>query len=167
VKALRDVTWIKPETRSRDHISGISHRRITAAPVFYRLRSDKSHKECVVRPRRTGRSGAARGPSNSRAALKRDRHPSETSCRVVRRIVPNASVHQSQQSLFPGEASPSADLSIITTAIADLIIPPPVDRTLRSSAIPTASITINLPERKPRTKYRIGCASNHIFSEHN
>jgi bifunctional non-homologous end joining protein LigD len=168
VKALRDVTWVKPELVAEIKFLEFTPDGLLRAPVFIALRPDKDPKECV---RETGETEEAVAPSSDTPAplIKREpvippKPPSEMTVTVDGHRLKFTNLNKV---LFPGEGIAKRDLINYYDAIADLIVPHLRDRPLSLKRYPNGIDHAFFFQKDAEDKVPDWVRLEPIFSEHN
>jgi bifunctional non-homologous end joining protein LigD len=170
VKALRDVTWIKPELVAEIKFLEVTPDGLLRAPVFMGLRPDKDPKECV-------REGAAEDGESSEPA------GTEAAAPLVQRelLIPPKPPAEMMVDLdgrrlkftnlnkifYPGEGIAKRDLINYYDAIANLIIPHLRDRPLSLKRYPNGIDHDFFFQKDAEDKVPDWVRLEPIFSEHN
>ena len=169
VKALRDVTWVKPELVAEIKFLEFTPDGLLRAPVFIALRSDKNPKDCV---RETAEPEEAAPPADADAPaslIKRDpvipaKPPSEMFVEIEGHRLKFTNLNKV---LFPGEGIAKRDLINYYDAIADLILPHLRDRPLSLKRYPNGIDHDYFFQKDAEDKVPDWVRLEPIFSEHN
>ena len=170
VKALRDVTWVKPELVAEIKFLEITPDGLLRAPVFIGLRSDKDPKECVREIPESEEREEAEAPSDNPAPLiKREpliapKPPAEMIVTIDGHRLKFTNLNKV---LFPGEDIAKRDLINYYDAVADLIIPHLRDRPLSLKRYPNGIDHDFFFQKDAEDKVPDWVRLEPIFSEHN
>ncbi len=167
VKALRDVTWVKPELVAEIKYLEVTPDGLLRAPVFMNLRADKDPTECV-------RETPLETPLDA---------PSEPGAPLVQRelIVPTAAGAELTVTVdshrlkftnlnkifYPGEGIAKRDVINYYNSIANLIIPHLRDRPLSLKRYPNGIDHDFFFQKDAEDKVPDWVRLEPIFSEHN
>jgi len=162
VKALRDVTYVKPEVVAEIKYLEITPDGLLRAPVFLRLRPDKDPKECI-------REDAAELPSTEAPLIKREplippKSPAEVMLDVEGHRLKFTNLNKV---FYPGEGVTKRDLINYYDAIANLIIPHLRDRPLSLKRYPNGIAEEFFFQKNAEDKVPEWVRLEPIFSEHN
>ena len=168
VKALRDVTWVKPELVAEVKFLEVTPDGLLRAPVFVRLRTDKSPKECI-REAPEPVDDQPPEPAATRSLIKRDalipvKAPAELTIDVDSRRLKFTNLHKI---FYPGEGIAKRDLINYYDAIADLILPHLRDRPLSLKRYPNGIDQDFFFQKEAEDKVPEWVRLEPIFSEHN
>ena len=173
VKALRDVTWVKPELVAEIKFLEITPDGLLRAPVFLGLRPDKDPQECV---RESAGDGGADveviGPSGSETPpqlIKREplipsKSPAELILDIDRRRLKFTNLNKI---FYPGEGIAKRDLINYYDAVANLIVPHLRDRPLSLKRYPNGIDHDFFFQKDAEDKVPGWVRLEPIFSEHN
>jgi bifunctional non-homologous end joining protein LigD len=162
MKALRDVTYVKPEIVAEIKYLEITPDGLLRAPVFMRLRQDKDPKECV-------REDAAEPPSTEAPLIKREpffppKSPAEVTLDVEGHRLKFTNLNKV---FYPGEGIAKRDLINYYDAIANLIVPHLRDRPLSLKRYPNGIAEEFFFQKNAEDKVPEWVRLEPIFSEHN
>jgi bifunctional non-homologous end joining protein LigD len=146
VKALRDVTWVKPELVAEIKYLEFTPDRLLRAPVFVALRTDKDPKE----PRH-----ATLIPADS---------PTDVSLEVEGRRLKLTNLNKV---FYPGEGITKRDVINYYDAVAPLILPHLRDRPLSLKRYPNGINGQFFFQKDAEDKVPAWVRLEPIFSEHN
>lgn len=168
IKALRDVTWVRPEVVAEVKYLEVTPDGLLRAPVFLRLRPDKDPRDC------TRESGIARDSIDSQAG---------TSATGIERepLVPPTSPPEVSLDLdghrlklsnlnkifYPGEGVTKRDIINYYAAVANLILPHLRDRPLSLKRYPNGIAEEFFFQKNAEDKVPEWVRLEPIFSEHN
>jgi len=166
VKALRDVTWLKPELVAEIKFLEFTPDGLLRAPVFMALRADKNPKECV---RETDEPEEAAAPESPVSLIKRDplipaKPPAEMMVSIDGHRLKFTNLNKV---LFPGEGIAKRDLINYYDAVADLILPHLRDRPLSLKRYPNGIDHDFFFQKDAEDKVPEWVRLEPIFSEHN
>jgi bifunctional non-homologous end joining protein LigD len=172
VKALRDVTWVKPELVAEIKFLEVTPDGLLRAPVFLHLRSDKSPKECVretpersdEQPPETPEATAASRPLIKREPLIPAKSPVELTLNVDGRRLKFTNLNKI---FYPGEGIAKRDLINYYDAVASLILPHLRDRPLSLKRYPNGIDHDFFFQKEAEDKVPEWVRLEPIFSEHN
>jgi bifunctional non-homologous end joining protein LigD len=169
VKALRDVTWVKPELVAEIKFLEFTPDGLLRAPVFIALRSDKEPKECVRETAESEETAAAAPESTAATLIKREplipaKPPAEMTVTIDGHRLKFTNLNKV---LFPGEGIAKRDLINYYDAIADLIIPHLRDRPLSLKRYPNGIDHDFFFQKDAEAKVPDWVRLEPIFSEHN
>jgi bifunctional non-homologous end joining protein LigD len=170
VKALRDVTWVKPELVAEIKFLEVTPDGLLRAPVFMRLRPDKDPEECVRDA--VAEDGEAREPAAEEATpplIKLDplipaKSPPEI---IVDMEGQRLKFTNLNKIFYPGEGIAKRDLINYYDAIANLIIPHLRDRPLSLKRYPDGIDHDFFFQKDAEDKVPDWVRLEPIFSEHN
>ncbi len=163
VKALRDVTWVKPELVAEIKFLEFTPDGLLRAPVFIGLRPDKDPKECM---RETPEPEPAESPASliKREPLIPAKPPAEMTVTVDGRRLKLTNM---SKVLYPGEGIAKRDLINYYDAIAGLIVPHLRDRPLSLKRYPNGIDHDFFFQKEAEGKVLDWVRLEPIFSEHN
>ena len=176
VKALRDVTFLKPELVAEIKFLEFTPDGLLRAPVFIALRPDKNPKECVretpVAKEETADQETAPATLDSdpgASLIKRDpivpaNPPAEMTVTVDGHRLKFTNLNKV---LFPGEGIAKRDLINYYDAVADLMIPHLRDRPLSLKRYPNGIDHDFFFQKDAQDKVPDWVRLEPIFSEHN
>ena len=153
VKALRDVTWVRPELVAEIKFLEMTPDGLLRAPVFVALRADKSPKECV---RETGET--------SDAPLLASDSPAEVTLEVEGHRLKLTNL---KKIFYPGEGISKRDVINYYHAVAPLILPHLRDRPLSLKRYPNGIDQKFFFQKDAEDKVPDWVRLEPIFSEHN
>ena len=162
IKALRDVTWVKPEVVAEIKFLEVTPDGLLRAPVFLRLRPDKNPQECV--------RGESAEPAPSLATLvKREpllpaKSPAEVTLDIEGHRLKFTNLNKV---FYPGEGVTKRDLVNYYDAIANLIVPHLRDRPLSLKRYPNGIAEEFFFQKNAEDKVPDWVRLEPIFSEHN
>lgn len=162
VKALRDVTWVKPELVAEVKFLEMTADGLLRAPVFVALRSDKSPKECV---RETGQPRETEQPEDTRRGplLPAD-SPAEVTLDLEGHRLKLTNL---KKVFYPGEGVTKRDVINYYDAVAPLILPHLRDRPLSLKRYPNGIHEQFFFQKNAEDKVPDWVRLEPIFSEHN
>src|SRR5579871_6309884 len=165
VKALRDVTWVKPDLVAEIKYHEITPDGLLRAPVFLHLRTDKDPKECVRE------AAEPADPPSSDDPLLIDRTPLIPAKPPVEMTV-TIDAHRQKLTnlskiLYPGEGIAKRDLINYYNSIASLILPHLRDRPLSLKRYPNGIDHPYFFQKEAKGKVPDWVRLEPIFSEHN
>ncbi len=168
VKALRDVTWVKPELVAEIKFLEFTPDGLLRAPVFIGLRSDKNPKDCVRETAETEEEPAASSDAPA-SFIKRDpvippNLPPRCSSKLRGHRLKFTNLNKV---LFPGEGIAKRDLINYYDAVADLILPHLRDRPLSLKRYPNGIDHDYFFQKDAEDKVPDWVRLEPIFSEHN
>jgi bifunctional non-homologous end joining protein LigD len=156
VKALRDVTWIKPELVAEIKYLEFTPDGLLRAPVFVALRGDKDPKECV---RETAEametSGGPLIPADSPAEVALDIEGHRLKLTNLNKV------------FYPGEGVTKRDVINYYDAVAPLILPHLRDRPLSLKRYPNGILEQYFFQKDAEGKVPDWVRLEPIFSEYN
>ena len=166
VKALRDVTWVKPQLVAEIKFLEVTPDGLLRAPVFMHLRTDKDPKECV---REAPEPETPEAPSASRPVIKRDslipaKSPAEMQLSIDGHRLKFTNLNKI---FYPGEGIAKRDLINYYDAVADLILPHLRDRPLSLKRYPNGIDQDFFFQKEAEDKVPDWVRLEPIFSEHN
>ena len=167
VKALRDVTWVKPELVAEVKFLEITPDGLLRAPVFVALRTDKEPKECLRDPR--GASEEVADEPAPAALVKREpliakESPAEVTLDIEGHRLKFTNLNKI---FYPGEGIAKRDLINYYDAIANLILPHLRDRPLSLKRYPNGIDHEFFFQKDAEDKVPDWVRLEPIFSEHN
>jgi bifunctional non-homologous end joining protein LigD len=169
VKALRDVTWLKPELVAEIKFLEFTPDGLLRAPVFIALRSDKDPKECVRETAGSEETAedvleSATAPLIKREFLIPPKPPAEM---IVTIDAHRLKLTNLNKVLFPGEGIAKRDLINYYDAVADLMVPHLRDRPLSLKRYPNGIDHDFFFQKDAEDKVPSWVRLEPIFSEHN
>ncbi|HTA72527.1 MAG TPA: DNA ligase D [Bryobacteraceae bacterium] len=173
VKALRDVTWVKPDLVAEIKFLEITADGLLRAPVFLGLRLDKDPKECAREsPGDDGEDSETTEPAGSETApplIKRDllippKPPAEMLVDIEGKRLKFTNLNKV---FYPGEGIAKRDLINYYDAVANLIIPHLRDRPLSLKRYPNGIDHDFFFQKDAEDKVPDWVRLEPIFSEHN
>ncbi len=170
VKALRDVTWVKPELVAEIKYLEFTPDGLLRAPVFLKLREDKEPRECM-RESVVADSEQAAEPSTqaSLALIKREPLiPEKPPAEMLLDIEGHRLKFTNLNKIFyPGEGIAKRDLINYYDAVANLILPHLRDRPLSLKRYPNGIDHEFFFQKDAEDKVPEWVRLEPIFSEHN
>ena len=168
VKALRDVTWLKPELVAEIKFLEFTPDGLLRAPVFIALRADKDPKDCVRETAEQEEEPTAVAESPA-PLIKREsvipvKPPSEMTVTIDGHRLKFTNLNKV---LFPGEGIAKRDLINYYDAVADFIIPHLRDRPLSLKRYPNGIDHDFFFQKDAEDKVPDWVRLEPIFSEHN
>jgi bifunctional non-homologous end joining protein LigD len=159
VKALRDVTWVRPELVAEIKYLEFTPDGLLRAPVFVALRSDKDPKECV-------REGAAveDAPEKSRWPLLAAESPTDVTVEIESHRLKLTNLNKV---FYPGEGVTKRDVINYYDAVAPLLLPHLRDRPLSLKRYPNGINEQFFFQKDAEGKVPDWVRLEPIFSEHN
>jgi bifunctional non-homologous end joining protein LigD len=170
VKALRDVTWVKPELVAEIKYLEVTPDGLLRAPVFLRLRPDKDPTECVREASdEEAESTEPAEPGTTGPLIKRDplippNSPAEMLVDIDGQRLKFTNLNKI---FYPGEGIAKRDLIIYYDAVANLIIPHLRDRPLSLKRYPNGIDHDFFFQKDAEDKVPEWVRLEPIFSEHN
>lgn len=170
VKALRDVTWVKPELVAEIKFLEFTPEGLLRAPVFIGLRPDKNPLECVreipdAEPEEeVAVETAATTPSIKREPLIPAKSPAEMLVTIGAHRLKLTNLNKI---FYPGEGVAKRDVINYYDAVADLIIPHLRDRPLSLKRYPNGIQSEFFFQKDAEDKVPDWVRLEPIFSEHN
>ncbi len=173
VKALRDVTWVKPELVAEIKFLETTPDGLLRAPVFLGLRADKDPKECArernVAEAEDGEGGEPAASETTPPLIKRDplippKPPAEMTVDIEGKRLKFTNLNKI---LYPGEGIAKRDLINYYDAVANLIIPHLRDRPLSLKRYPNGIDHDFFFQKDAEDKVPDWVRLEPIFSEHN
>jgi bifunctional non-homologous end joining protein LigD len=170
VKALRDVTWVKPELVAEIKYLEVTPDGLLRAPVFLRLRPDKDPKECVREtPDEEAQSTEPADSETAAPLIQRDplippKSPAEMLVDIDGRRLKFTNLNKI---FYPGEGIAKRDLINYYDAVAKLIIPHLRDRPLSLKRYPNGIDHDFFFQKDAEDKVPDWVRLEPIFSEHN
>jgi len=162
VKALRDVTWVKPEIVAEIKYLEVTPDGLLRAPVFLRLRPAKDPAECVREEAEPVLDGAR--PLINREPLIPPKSPAELTRDIDSHRLKLTNLNKI---FYPGEGIAKRDLINYYDAIANLIIPHLRDRPLSLKRYPNGIGEEFFFQKEAQDKVPDWVRLEPIFSEHN
>ena len=162
VKALRDVTWVKPELVAEIKYLEVTPDGLLRAPVFMRLRPDKDPAECVREEAEPVLDGAR--PLINREPLIPPKSPAELTRDIDSHRLKLTNLNKT---FYPGEGIAKRDLINYYDAIANLIIPHLRDRPLSLKRYPNGIGEQFFFQKEAQDKVPDWVRLEPVFSEHN
>ncbi len=170
VKALRDVTWVKPELVAEIKFLEVTPDGLLRAPVFIALRPDKDARECVREDsgEETDDTKPAE-PDASAPLIKRDplippKPPAEMMVEIEGQRLKFTNLNKI---FYPGEGIAKRDLINYYDAVANLIVPHLRDRPLSLKRYPNGIDHDFFFQKDAEDKVPDWVRLEPIFSEHN
>jgi bifunctional non-homologous end joining protein LigD len=158
VKALRDVTWIKPELVAEIKYLEFTPDGLLRAPVFVALRSDKDPKECVRGDGEYKEDEEHKGPLI----------PADSPAEVLLDIEGHRlKLTNLPKVFYPGEGITKRDVINYYDAVAGLILPHLRDRPLSLKRYPNGINEEYFFQKDAEGKVPEWVRLEPIFSEHN
>jgi bifunctional non-homologous end joining protein LigD len=173
VKALRDVTWLKPELVAEIKFLEFTPDGLLRAPVFIALRPDKDPKDCVreLPEKEETAAPASEVPAPDVPARLIKREPLIPVSPPAEMIVTidghRLKFTNLNKVLFPGEGIAKRDLINYYDAVADLMIPHLRDRPLSLKRYPDGIDHDFFFQKDAEDKVPNWVRLEPIFSEHN
>ena len=167
VKALRDVTWVKPALVAEVKFLEFTPDGLLRAPVFLALRPDKDPKECV---RELPESGdAPEGEPSAEPLIRREPLVKPESGSEMNVTIGGHRLKFTNlgKVFYPGEGIAKRDLINYYDAIADLILPHLRDRPLSLKRYPNGIDHDFFFQKEALDKVPEWVRLEPIFSEHN
>lgn len=169
VKALRDVTWVKPELVAEIKFLEFTPDGLLRAPVFIALRPDKDPKECVRELPEAEEEAAPADPPAAAALVKREplipaKSPAEMQVTLDGHRLKLTNLNKI---FYPGEGIAKRDVINYYDAIAELIIPHLRDRPLSLKRYPNGIASDFFFQKDAEDKVPDWVRLEPIFSEHN
>ncbi|HYL38460.1 MAG TPA: DNA ligase D [Bryobacteraceae bacterium] len=169
VKALRDVTWVRPELVAEIKYLEVTPDGLLRAPVFLHLRLDKNPEECV---RDAAEKPEAPSPDATEAGaplIQRDpivppKSPAEMTVTVDTHRLKFTNLNKI---FYPGEGIAKRDLINYYNSIANLILPHLRDRPLSLKRYPNGIDHDFFFQKDAEDKVPAWVRLEPIFSEHN
>ena len=158
VKALRDVTLIKPELVAEIKYLEVTPDGLLRAPVFVNLRSDKSPKECVREIAETPAALIQREP------IAPPKSPAELTVTVDGHRLKFTNLNKI---FYPGEGIAKRDIINYYNSVANLILPHLRDRPLSLKRYPNGIDHDFFFQKDAEDKVPAWVRLEPIFSEHN
>jgi bifunctional non-homologous end joining protein LigD len=159
VKALRDVTWIKPDLVAEIKYLEFTPDGLLRAPVFVALRGDKDPKECV----RTEEEYKEDEGSERNTLLPAD-SPVEVALDIEGHRLKLTNLNKV---FYPGEGITKRDVINYYNAVAPLILPHLRDRPLSLKRYPNGILEQYFFQKDAEGKVPDWVRLEPIFSEHN
>jgi bifunctional non-homologous end joining protein LigD len=166
VKALRDVTWIKPELVAEIKFLEVTPDGLLRAPVFLRLRPDKNPKECARETAEPEDDADSPAPTSliKREPLLPPKSPAEVTLEVDGRRLKFTNLNKV---FYPGEGITKRDLINYYDAAANLILPHLRDRPLSLKRYPNGINHEFFFQKEAQDKVPDWVRLEPIFSDHN
>ena len=173
VKALRNVTFVKPELVAEIKYLEVTPDGLLRAPVFVALRHDKDPKECVREVEESeevegveefGAAGGSAAPIIKREPLVPSNPPAEMTVTIDGHRQKFTNLNKV---LFPSDGIAKRDLINYYDAIADLVIPHLCDRPLSLKRYPNGIDHDFFFQKDAEDKVPDWVRLEPIFSEHN
>jgi bifunctional non-homologous end joining protein LigD len=170
VKALRDVTWVKPELVAEIKYLEVTPDGLLRAPVFLRLRPDKDPKECVREaPDEEAELTEPADSETTAPLIKRDplippKSPAEMLVDIEGHRLKFTNLNKV---FYPGEGIAKRDLINYYDAVANLIIPHLRNRPLSLKRYPNGIDHDFFFQKDAEDKVPDWVRLEPIFSEHN
>ena len=164
VKALRDVTWIKPELVAEIKYLEVTPDGLLRAPVFMNLRLDKDPKECVRETPLEIQSDAADPPLIQREPVAPPAAGVELNVTVDGHRLKFTNL---TKIFYPGEGIAKRDIINYYNSIANLIIPHLRDRPLSLKRYPNGIDHEFFFQKDAEAKVPDWVRLEPVFSEHN
>ncbi|HUA20248.1 MAG TPA: DNA ligase D [Bryobacteraceae bacterium] len=159
VKALRDVTWVKPELVAEIKYLEFTPDGLLRAPVFVRLRPDKDPQECVRQ------SAAVEDPPPKRSGpLVPLDSPAEVSLDIDGQRLKLTNLNKI---FYPDDGVTKRDVINYYDAVAGLILPHLRDRPLSLKRYPNGITGQFFFQKEAQDKVPDWVRLEPIFSEHN
>ena len=159
VKALRDVTWVKPELVAEIKYLEFTPDGLLRAPVFVRLRPDKDPQECVRQ------SAAVEDPPPKRSGpLVPLDSPAEVSLDIDGQRLKLTNLNKI---FYPDDGVTKRDVINYYDAVAGLILPHLRDRPLSLKRYPNGIAGQFFFQKEAQDKVPDWVRLEPIFSEHN
>ncbi len=169
VKALREVTWLKPELVAEIKYLEVTPDGLLRAPVFMRLRPDKDPKDCVREsyepaPEEAEDSSAPASALIRKGPLIPPKSPAEALLDIDGQRLKFTNLNKV---FYPGEGITKRDLINYYDAVANLIIPHLRDRPLSLKRYPNGIDHDFFFQKDAEDKVPEWVRLEPIFSEHN
>jgi bifunctional non-homologous end joining protein LigD len=167
IKALRDVTWVRPELVAEIKYLEVTPDGLLRAPVFLRLRPDKNPKDCVrdnAEPSPAEPSPMEVAPLIKPEPLIPPKSPNEVTLDVEGHRLKFTNLNKI---FYPGEGITKRDLINYYDAIANLILPHLRDRPLSLKRYPNGIAEEFFFQKDAEDKVPDWVRLEPIFSEHN
>jgi len=158
VKALRDVTWVKPQLVAEIKFLEYTPDGLLRAPVFVGLRPDKDPKECVRQ------TEAEDPPAKRTGPLVPLDSPAEVSLEIESHRLKLTNLNKI---FYPGEGITKRDVINYYDAVAGLILPHLRDRPLSLKRYPNGITGQYFFQKEAQDKVPDWVRLEPIFSEHN
>ena len=155
VKALRDVTWVKPELVAEIKFLEFTPDGLLRAPVFVALRPDKDPKECVRTEDPPGKKSGPLVALDSPAEVLLDIEGHRLKLTNLNKV------------FYPGEGITKRDVINYYDAVAPLILPHLRDRPLSLKRYPNGIAGEFFFQKEAQDKVPDWVRLEPIFSEHN
>ena len=167
VKALRDVTWIKPELVAEIKYLEVTPDGLLRAPVFMNLRLDKDPKECVRESASDGEPSAVETPQPAlinREPIAPANSPAELQVTVDGHRLKFTNLGKV---FYPGEGIAKRDVINYYDSVANLIIPHLRDRPLSLKRYPNGIDHDFFFQKDAEDKVPDWVRLEPVFSDHN
>ncbi len=164
VKALRDVTWVKPELVAEIKYLEVTPDGLLRAPVFLHLRSDKDPAECVRETAASEPEPEAATPLILREPIAPPKSPAELQVTVDGHRLKFTNLNKI---FYPGEGIAKRDVINYYNAVANLIIPHLRDRPLSLKRYPNGIDHDFFFQKDAEDKVPEWVRLEPVFSEHN
>ena len=161
VKALRDVTWIKPELVAEIKFLEVTPDGLLRAPVFMALRTDKDPKECVRETEATAQQEEAEPRNGPLIPLD---SPVEVTLEIENHRLKLTNLNKV---FYPGEGIAKRDVINYYDAVAPFILPHLRDRPLSLKRYPNGINEQFFFQKDAEDKVPDWVRLEPIFSEHN
>ena len=159
VKALRDVTWVRPELVAEIKYLEVTPDGLLRAPVFLALRADKNPTDCV----REGESSED-APAKPAGPLLPPDSPAEVSLEIDGHRLKLTNLNKV---FYPGEGITKRDVINYYDAVAPLILPHLRDRPLSLKRYPNGIHSQFFFQKNAEDKFADWVRLEPIYSEHN
>ena len=159
VKALRDVTWVRPELVAEIKYLEFTPDRLLRAPVFVALRTDKDPKEA-----QGDQSRGTRGIQAGQGPLIPIKSPAEVTLEIEGHRLKLTNLNKV---FYPGEGMNKRDVINYYDAVAPLILPHLRDRPLSLKRYPNGIDEPFFFQKDAEGKVPDWVRLEPIFSEHN
>jgi len=163
VKALRDVTWVKPELVAEIKYLEVTPDGLLRAPVFMNLRPDKNPKECVRETALEVQAETA-APLIQREPIAPAKSGTELTVTVDGHRLKFTNLNKI---FYPGEGIAKRDVINYYNSVANLIIPHLRDRPLSLKRYPNGIDHEFFFQKDAEDKVPEWVRLEPIFSEHN
>ena len=169
VKALRDVTWVRPELVAEIKFLEFTPDGLLRAPVFVGLRLDKNPSDCVREVPEAEPETPVAAPEGDPPLIKREllipeKPPSEMQVTIDGHRLKFTNLNKV---LYPGEGIAKRDLINYYDAIADLITPHLRDRPLSLKRYPNGIDHDFFFQKDAEDKVPEWVRLEPVFSSHN
>ncbi|HTW66930.1 MAG TPA: DNA ligase D [Bryobacteraceae bacterium] len=159
VKALRDVTWVRPELVAEIKYLEVTPDGLLRAPVFLALRTDKNPRECVRE-----KATMDDPPEKTSGPLVARDSPAEVSLDIEGHRLKLTNLNKV---FYPGEGITKRDVINYYDAVAPLILPHLRDRPLSLKRYPNGINGQFFFQKEAEDKVADWVRLEPIFSEHN